>query len=95
VSADNLVLVVLRETKGENEIASVIIIIIIQSLTSRRSRVSPRLDRIIQSQLFHFIQSAAFSPRPLAPRSIASVRSLQRRRPKGKPQNEMTRSIAS
>lgn len=86
VSADNLVLVVLRETKGEHEIASVIIII--QSHTSRRSRVFPRLDRIVRPQLFHFIQSTAFSPRPLAPRSIAPVRSLQRRRREGKPQNE-------
>jgi len=87
VSADNLVLVVLRETKGENEIASVIIIII-QSHTSRRSRVFPRLDRLVRPQLFHFIQSTAFSPRLLAPYSIAPVRSLQRRRRKGKPQNE-------
>lgn len=87
VSADNLVLVVLRETKGENEIASVIIIII-QSHTSRRSRVFPRLDRLVRLQLFHFIQSTAFSPRLLAPYSIAPVRSLQRRRRKGKPQNE-------
>lgn len=94
VSADNLVLVVLRETKGENEIASVIIIII-QSHTSRRSRVSPRLHRIVRSQLFRFIQSVhrLFPSRPVRspPFDLSSAGD-----PKENPRlNETTRSIAS
>lgn len=74
VSADNLVLVVLRDTKGETKSRKVSRhVIIIQSRTSRRSRPFPRLDRVVRPQSFHRIRSTA-SPRLHATRSFAPVR---------------------